>query len=306
MIVVPPTQITDAMLVNSTIPEPDPSAGEVLWNAATSYKQGDVVCRTQTHRRYEYIPVEASVSSTPPENDPKKWLDLGATNKWAAFDFMRSAGSESANTISFSINPGKRVDTIGLVGLQAEHVLITITVAGNEVYRYESNMTTRNTVSWYTYFFGSFGYVPSVLRQDLPPYVGATINVTLTNPVESVKIGSCILGRKVYLGATQYNARSDSMNFSIIDRDDFGNATLKPRRSVPKTNQTLWTPKEMVNQVREVRKDLNAVPALWSGLDDQFDDPYFESLLILGIYKQFEIDLAKPKVAMVSLELEEI
>lgn len=115
-----------------------------------------------------------------------------------------------------------------------------------------------------------------------------------------------VMGNKVYLGATQYNARSDSMNFSTINRDEFGGAILKPRRSVPKTNQTLWTPYDIVNSVRQVRTDLNAVPALWSGLDEKFDHPYFESLLILGIYKQFEIDLAHPQVALVNLELEEI
>lgn len=306
MIVVPPTQITDSMLVSSNIPEPDASVGEVLWDASHSYETGDVVVRVQTHKKYEYVGTAPHSSTTPPEQDPTKWLIVGSTNRWALFDFTRSAGSVRTGSISFEINPGKRVDTLSLLGLEAENVVVTMEVSGNEVYRYEQSLTTRNTTSWYTYFFGEFGYVPSILLQNLPPYVGATVKVTLTNSVSDVKISSCIIGRKIYLGATQYNARSDSMNFSVINRDEFGEAVLKPRRSIPKTNQTLYTPKEIINQVRTARKDLNAVPALWSGLDDDFDDPYFESLLILGIYKQFEIDIAKPAVAIVNLELEEI
>ena len=41
-----PVQITDAMLVASSIPEADYAA----WNAATSYAEGDRVIRASTHR----------------------------------------------------------------------------------------------------------------------------------------------------------------------------------------------------------------------------------------------------------------
>lgn len=51
MIVIPPIPITSSVLASSTVAEP--SAGEVVWNAATSYAVGDVVIRTTTHRKYE-------------------------------------------------------------------------------------------------------------------------------------------------------------------------------------------------------------------------------------------------------------
>jgi hypothetical protein len=53
MIVIPPITITEAM-VSSTIPEPDASVGEVLWNAATNYTAGNTVVRTTTHKVYEW------------------------------------------------------------------------------------------------------------------------------------------------------------------------------------------------------------------------------------------------------------
>lgn len=309
MIVVPPVQVDALTLVSSTIPEPDTSMGEVLWDPATNYTEGQIVIRATTHRKYESI--GGGVDSGTPETTPKKWLDVGSTNRWAMFDLTRNESSiSSTGQIVFEVKPGKRINTLALLGLQATKVKVEIFVNGESVpvYSFEQNTTTRNTQSWSEYFFGSFGYTPSVLLQNLPPYTNATFKVTIlnTNANAQTKISSVVMGNKVYLGATQYNARSDSMNFSTISRDEFGGAILKPRRSVPKTNQTLWTPYDIVNSVRQARTDLNAVPALWSGLDEKFDHPYFESLLILGIYKQFEIDLAHPQVALVNLELEEI
>lgn len=87
MIVIPPIPITSSVLASSTVAEP--SAGEVVWDATTSYAVGDVVIRTTTHRKYECQ--IAGVDSTIPENAPARWLDIGPTNKWAMFDQNRNA-----------------------------------------------------------------------------------------------------------------------------------------------------------------------------------------------------------------------
>jgi hypothetical protein len=140
---------------------------------------------------------------------------------------------------------------------------------------------------------------------DLPPYVAGVVTVTFTRAAGDVTVGGLILGTSVYVGDTQYNAESDALNFSTVERDEFGNSQLIPRRTVPKTNQTLFCTKERVNRIIKVREEQNAVPALWSGLDDDTDG-YFESLLILGYYRRFTVSLDHPDVAVISLELEEV
>jgi hypothetical protein len=54
-----------------------------------------------------------------------------------------------------------------------------------------------------------------------------------------------------------------------------------------------------------VRERLNAVPALWVGIEDE-SDGYFDALLIFGIYKEFAINMDYPDHGFVSLQLEEI
>lgn len=304
MIVIPPIAITDSNLVSSTVAEP--SAGETAWNSATSYAVGQVAIRTGTHRKYECQ--IAGVDSGLPESTPTRWLDIGPTNKWAMFDQNRNAQTVATTTMTVEILPGKRINSVAVLGVQATSVTITMMVGATTVYGpVTKNMNGRLTATWSDYFFGEFEYVPSLVLTDLPPYAGAKIIIKLDNASGlEVKCSAVVIGSKIYLGKVQYNASSDSLNFSKIERDEFGNSLLIPRRTIPKTNQTLWVDKNNVNTLRAVREQLNAVPALWSGLDEQYDDDYFESILIYGIYKQFEINLSQPSFCEATLELEEL
>lgn len=302
MIVIPPFLLTTS---NTTSTVAEPSAGEVVWNAATNYAVGQVVIRTETHRKYECQ--SAGVSATPPENEPTKWLDVGPTNKWAMFDNLRSQATTSPGSMTITISPGRRVDSLALLGVKANKVTITMTYNGEVVYTTERNMGARNTTTWSQYFFGEFKYVSSLLLQDLPSYANSVITILFENdPALNVECSEVVVGNKIFLGYAQYDAVSDSLNFSRIERDEFGGSILKPRRTVPKVNVSVWADKYLVNQIRDARTDLNAVPALWSALDQNYEDPYYEALLIYGIYKQFEINISGPSLAVVNLELEEM
>ena len=123
--------------------------------------------------------------------------------------------------------------------------------------------------------------------------------------VAPLALSAAVIGTNVYVGQVLSQARSDALNFSTITRDAFGNATLVPRRSVPKTDQTLVSEPSRVDKLREVRSTLNAVPAVWSGMDDKATNPHFEALLVLGIYKEFSISL-EPLLTNITLSLEEI
>lgn len=302
MRVIPPLAITDALLTSSTATEP--GAGETAWLAAAAYTVGQRAIRASTHRVYERL--VAGTTATAPESDTANWLDVGPTNKWAMFDLLRNSATVVASPLTVVITPAKRINSIAVMGCVADSITVTMTVASTPVYTFTQSMTLRRTLTATQYCFGLFGYKPSTVRFDLPLYTGAVITVTLTRASGNVSCGALVLGTSVYLGLAEYDAVSDALNFSTVTRDAFGNTTLVPRRTVPKTNQTLFAAKESVNQIIDTRTALNAVPAVWSGLDDKTTDGYFEALLILGIYKNFGINLKYPDYAQVTLELEEI
>ena len=235
------------------------------------------------------------------------WVDVGPTNKWAMFDLERNTGTTQASPLTVVITPGERIDSLALVGLIADSVTITVTSGGPTVYTATVDLSTREVLNWYDYFFQPFSFATSVAKFDLPPYVNGIITVTITRASGAVTCGGLITGLSTYLGITLGQALSDALNFSRIERDDFGNATLVPRRSVPKASLQILCDKANVNAARAVRDALSGAPALWSGLDDA-DDGFFEAVLILGIHKAFGItmDQPAPDYATISLELEEV
>jgi len=309
MNVIPPLTITDARLTSSTVSEPDagsPST-EPVYDAGTTYALGDLAISTTTHLRYESL---AAGNIGNPLTDTTKWLELGPTNKWAMFDLLRNTATTAPASIEVVITPGVRVDSIALLAMVADTVMVEMHSAVGSpselYYSYTQDLSTREVFDWYDYFFQLFTTQASLALFDLPPYTNGVITVTLTKSSGDVECGACVLGSYVYIGQVQQEAESDVLNFSTVERDFAGGTSLMvQRRNVPKTIQQIWLDKSRVNAVRVLRDALNAIPAVWSGLDDSANG-YFEALLILGFYKRFSINLKLPEHAVISLELEEI
>jgi len=280
-------------------------AYERVWISGTTYAIGDQVIRTSTHRKYQRG--TAGAGTTVPELDTANWVDIGPTNKWAMFDLLRNtASTKTGAPIVVVIVPGQRIDSLGVVGLQASSVTVSMDIGVTNYYSRTITTIERNTVNWSGYFFNTFHYSQSTVLFDLPLITGATLTVTIDNGAGTAKCGGLVIGRSVYLGGTQYSPVRSALNFSTTTRDNFGNVTLVQRRSVPKTDQKIFTKKASVNSILQLMSDLNASPALWSGLDDQTTSDYFDALLILGFYKEMSIDVQHADYALLSLQLEEI
>lgn len=280
-------------------------AYERVWISGTAYNSGDQAIRTQTHRKYQRGTTGSGTLA--PELDTNNWTDIGPTNKWAMFDLIRNtATTKTGAPIVTVLTPGQRIDSCGIVGVQGSTVTLSIDIGGTNYYLKTISMIRRATATWSQYFFGSFRYLPSFVVFDLPLITGATLTITVDNGAGTAKCGGVVIGRSVYLGGTQYNPVRSVTNYSTTTRDAFGNVTMVQRRSVPRTDQKLFTKKAVVDSILQLMADLNAVPALWSGMDDQLDSDYFEALLILGFYKEISVDIAHADYATVNLQLEEV
>lgn len=302
MKVIPSLEITNARLISSTVP--DVGAGETAWVSGEVCAVNVERIRPSVGRSFSRI--IAGGGAIPPEDDPVNWKDIGACNKKAMFDLYRNSQTVAASPLTVELAPGKRVDSLALTGMtQVTSATVVVKVGATVVYTRELNLNNRRTFAWSMYYFGEFSTKPSVILFDLPPFTGAHVTVTLVSTTGTVKCGGCVIGTAVDIGDIQFDAEADSLNFSIIERNEFADATLIPRRSIPKTSQSLIAKKMRVNKIREVRKLLDAVPAVWAGLVDA-DDGYFEMLLIAGIWKKFTINAKHPTEARISLELEEI
>jgi len=274
---------------------------QVYSNTAT-YALGDFVIDNVAHLTYQSLIASNTGNAL---TDATKWYLVGPTNPWAMFDTLRNTATVTPGTLTTTVSPGTRCDSLALLGLSATSATITVTLASTQVYSRTVNLNLRFVADWYDYFFAAFKTQSSMVLFDLPPYASAVITVSLSNTGGSVACGACVLGMAQDVGSVQYEAESDVLNFSTVNRTTDGVATLVPSRNVPKTISSIWLDKQYVDQVRALRDSLNGSTAVWCGLDDEGDD-YFESLLILGFYRKFTINLKYPTTAMISLELEEV
>lgn len=355
MNVIPPLDITDAMLTSSTLVEVAPSAynagttyaigntvsvagsaglravyeslqngntgntpaSSPLWweyigdvyqaySGGATYALGDLVQDNTNHLIYESL-VGSNLGNA--LTDTTKWLEIGPTNKWAMFDTLRNTPASSPVPITVVITPGERIDSVGIVGLIANELEITLTstLGGGAVFTETIDLNTRDVGNWYQYFFEPFSAQPSVVRFNIPPYTDGVLTITATASSGNVEIGAVVIGMQEYIGAIQYDAESDVLNYSSVTRDFAGGtSSMVQRRNVPRTLQQVFIDKSRVNRIRAFRDAYGGTPVLWSGLDDMDTDGYFEALLILGFYKRFTINVRHPETAVLSLELEEV
>ena len=280
MKVVAPITISAPSGIITSTTAVEPAAGEVAWNAATSYTVGQTAFLASTHRVYKNV--LGGVEATPPDasigagTTPVRWQDIGATNKFAMFDLLSNQQTLLASPLTVVLTPGVRVGAIGLLGVEADTVRVSMTSGGVTVYDTGvQNLRLRNTTKWTEYFFGTFGYLPVFGKFDLPMFTNGVITVTLAKGSGSVKCAGVVLGTPVEIGGVQYSAESNIQDYSITTRDAFGNVTLVPRKTVPLTTQTLILNSSDVNKLIALRTALRATPALWSGLTDPTDD-YFK------------------------------
>lgn len=314
MRVIPPISIVDALLTSSS--ESEPQAGspstENVWSAAATYGLGAEVIETTYHRKYESLQA-ANINHALPDYGADEtanawWIDIGPTNKWAMFDLLRNTKTEAAGaTITVVLAPGERINALAALGLEATNITVSMDSIGSPTENYYSadeDLDKREVLDWYDYFFEAFVYREAVAFFDLPPYSDARLTVTITNTQGDAACGALVIGSAQILGETQQQAESDALNFSSVTRDAFGNATMVQRRTIPKTVQEVICDKGAVNAARDLRTALNAVPAVWSALEDS-DADFFEALLILGFYRRFTIRLEDPWCRIV-LELEEV
>jgi hypothetical protein len=302
MYVIVPVAISNTNFTYSNIAEPDVSIGEAFWVAATSYTLGQEVIR-QNHKKYKNI--LAGVDAGLPESTTSRWTESGVSNKWAAADTLRNSQSSNLTQLVMKFIPNELVDSIGIGGIYGTDISIVVNVAGLPVYSYTQSLFKRNPVDWYSWFFSEFRQLESVVRLDLPIYANSEIVITINNLGLQAKCGAVVFGKKHYIGKIAYGASGDDLNFSKFDRAFDGTATLIQRRSVPTVEARLTVDKVYCDDIRNIKKKLNAIPTVWTGIDDSNIDDYFELFLIFGIYKQFSINAAMPTVAEISLKLEE-
>lgn len=295
--------ITDDILISTNVAENDYAE----YSAATTYGVGDTIIVIATHKIYESLR-STNLNHYPPTNltgGTPYWLEIGATNAWKCFDGKVGSQTTRSETITYSFvsSLASGISFLNLEGLTV-NVLMTDSVDGVIIDKTFDLISTSNITNAFEYFFEPFYLTENVFVNfvdELPPYSEAQIDITISNPGGTAKVGEIVLGKIAFVGYPQYGANVGVTNYSVKELDDFGNYQILERPTSKRGAYELWIPSEQVEFVMNLLPDYETTPAVWIPTEA----PVLSSALIIyGFVKDWNISVDHLEVSICSLEIE--
>lgn len=298
-----PLTVKDSNLISTTIPEND----YPVWSSVTSYVAGDLVISTVTHRIYEAIQASTNIDPTTDFSDPPYWLDIGATNRWKAFDQKISdpvTVPDGVNLIEYELGAfGIPTNSVTLFGLKGRLTTVVATDATEgEIYSETISLIDNALVNdWFTYFFEPARVKSEAIFEGIPPYANATYTVSVVDDTLSEPIlGQIVLGQEYTLGETNYGTSVSIEDFSRKERDAFGNAIIVERPFAKLIDFDFVVNTNEVRRTAILLEQVRATPAVYYAGPDT--EKY--GTTVYGFYRSFSINLSGPAISNVTLEVE--
>lgn len=293
-----PVAVTSAALLDCNVLEND----EQEWTSSGNYALKERVMSLDTHTIYE-----SSISNNS-DNDPDdranhadKWKKVSATNRWKMFDQKLADPTTNTGSITLEVQPGKIVNAIALFNIHASSVNITVTDSiDGEVYNKTAILVDNSGVTdWYSYFFSPPEKETEIVAFDLPSYSTATISITLSVSQGDVSVGEVVLGAQKHVGSALFGSQIGLTDFSVKERDDFGNAYPVERDFSQNASFDVTMETRTVRHFQREMAKKRATPLVFSGTDD---GGY--GLLVYGFYEGFYVVLEDALDSHCNLEVE--
>ncbi|WP_290906232.1 carbohydrate-binding protein [Aquabacterium sp.] len=264
LVIVPPLEITDAMLTATDVPEADYAA----WNAATAYVIGDRVIRTGVHEIYERV--VAGTTATAPEADAVNWLKVSPTNRWKLFDRRNSSRTAQANAFYYRITPGQAIGAqyLGdLVDCDTVRIRMTDPVYGLV---YDSGLVSVGALplsaDWHSFLLGNWSSGQRLYTvADLPSFPNAELRVDFAGG-PALAVGVLLLGTAFEFGlGVQRGIRTGIQDYSQNTRNKFGDMDFVEGAYAKTVRITVRVLNSELDTLQDFLTDLRAQPALYIG-----------------------------------------
>ena len=295
--VIPPLTITDSRLTSSNVAETDYAA----WSSATTYSLGQRVIVVSTHKVYESLQ-NSNLNKDPTlASNATWWIEVSPTNRWKMFDISNTTQTTNADSIVVTITPGQVVNSVSLMNLEGISIRVKVTdPLEGVVYDKTVSLNNNGTINnWYNYFFSPISKKKSVVITDMPSYGTAIIEITVTNTGRTAKCGVCTLGQINYLGeGINLGATVGIQDYSRKEKNDFGDYVVVQRNYAKRAKYTMAVLNEQIDALQNLLADLRTTACVWIG-----DDNY-ESTMIYGFYKDFDIVISNHIVSDCNIEIE--
>lgn len=291
--IVQPLPVTDSVLLATDVPE----SAYPAWSAGTTYAAGARVHLVSTHKVYE------SAAAGNLGNDPATtlmWTEVGPTNRWALFDKSNSTQTANATSFYYRLQPTAAFNSVallGLTGVQTLRVRVTHGTLGSLYDRTLDLTSLPAQAGWWEWFYGARKGPSLAILMDVPGVIGAELRVDVTGTT-ALAAGVLLFGQAKDIGIlVQQGARLGIQDYSRKEVDDFGNTVLVQRAFAKRASFDLPILADLVDEAIDYLASIRATPCLFVG-------PRYESAVIFGFYKEFDVNIAYSTVSECSLQVE--
>lgn len=292
--------ITNGLLY-SNIAEPD--ATWPAWNSGTAYVVGNKV--SYLHRQYNCVVNNTNRNPLTDTTLPPAWTDAGPTNRYAMFDQVIGTSTTNASSIIQVVLKGDHLNGLSLMQMAADKVQISVMVDNVLQYSRTLDLTSGAIVDWYQYFYSPILRTTDYVLTDLTDITGAIITVTITTGSGTVSIGNLVNGNIynfINTGSSSSTSTSPTVgiiSYAIKTVDSFGNTKVTPRGYAKRMNTKLMLDSTSVDRATTILSSIVSTPCVWIGADN-----LYQSLIVYGYYKDWEIEIAYTTKSFCSLNIE--
>lgn len=262
MYILNPIPITSSLIGAGATLSEDPTP---VWVSGTTYAIGAEVHVVATHRVYR--DAVGGVSSTTPQNDPTRWVDIRPTNKMAPFDMYVSTAATSTTTDIVYPITARFVNAIALYGIVGANYDITIKdVAGGKIIWQRNGVLKRHGKGWWNYFFGERNQISKLVFFNLPIRPAAEITITISAaPGATRALGLVAMGKLKslvgpYFGGTEKGASAEPVSFSYIKTVEDGTTTIVRRNSGTNLRARVFIDRQQADNALSILQEVLDVP----------------------------------------------
>lgn len=262
-----------------------------------SYLVGDIA--RLAHRRYQAL--QPSKNVWPPDALDVYWLDLGPTNKWAWSDVaIKTQTVWRDGPLVQVFRPGRRVDELAFLNTVGARLTVEVMDAALTAVKSSQSLALKGGMrrpSWWEFFYAPRAAADNGLMLGLAASSADALRVTIEPLDGEVRLGLLVMGRLRRIGDPLFGTRLGIIDFSVQERDDWGNAVLLKRDYADFMEQDFLIETDRVAQERRFLAELRVTPALWVSA------PWSRATYLWGWFEEFSMTIPRWNVSTATISL---
>lgn len=238
------------------------------------------------------------------ENNPAgKWIEVGSTRRWKILDGKINdyvqVGTQAV--LSWTFRLGQRADSVALFGLQAARARVEVFDEDGRIIwdQAPSLIDTANITDGWDFFANPPAYHTEWVFRGVPIEHGTSVRVTVTHETESTRVGEIVIGRETQVGRLLVGGGASLQDFSINERDDFGNIISVRRAYADIATYPVLVDAGRERHILRTLAQFRNIPAVYHAGQEMTR----RGLTVFGLFRDVPVTLSSPTHSQLNIEI---